>query len=34
MGSHTQTRGFFDLKKQFIFYGSYHNDNVSSCVFT
>ena len=29
MGKDTETRGFFDLKKQFIFYASYHNDSVS-----
>merc|ERR1712200_64159 len=29
MGKDTETRGFFDLKKQFIFYASYHNDSVN-----
>merc|ERR1712088_808809 len=29
MGKEMETRGFFDLKKQFIFYASYHNDSVN-----
>jgi len=29
MGKEKETRGFFDLKKQFIFYASYHNDPVN-----
>ena len=32
MGKEMETRGFFDLKKQFIFYASYHNDSVSSTI--
>ena len=33
MGKEKETRGFFDLKKQFIFYASYHNDPVSLTSF-
>merc|ERR1711934_1265790 len=29
MGQEKESRGFFDLKKQFIFYASYHNDSVN-----
>jgi len=29
MGKDKESRGFFDLKKQFIFYASYHNDSVN-----
>lgn len=32
MGKEMETRGFFDLKKQFIFYASYHNDSVSLAI--
>ena len=33
MGKEKESRGFFDLKKQFIFYASYHNDSVSLELF-
>ena len=33
MGKEKETRSFFDLKKNFIFYASYHNDSVSRTSF-
>merc|ERR1712013_180061 len=32
MGQKTETRGFFELKKQFIFYASYHNHPVNVAI--
>nr|ALS04675.1 endoplasmic reticulum membrane protein YGL010W [Pseudodiaptomus poplesia] len=32
MGGKAEARGFFDLKKQFIFYASYHNDSMNVVI--
>eukprot|EP00092_Neocalanus_flemingeri_P023378 GFUD01025346.1.p1 GENE.GFUD01025346.1~~GFUD01025346.1.p1 ORF type:complete len:203 (+),score=48.74 GFUD01025346.1:158-766(+) len=32
MGGNSKGRGFFDLKKQFIFYASYHNNPVNVAI--
>ena len=34
MGGEAAPRGFFDLKKQFIFYASYHNNSVRGTTLT